>query len=140
MERLIEALDYHLVYCEQVTLAVEFKDGSTASRRTHLPSATADYGLLASAALWMWRQCWHGQTLAYMHVIAERLMSRRCFQRGLFDQPTEQEERLAAAKRLINERLGRFILRSGATLSLADIYRDEANSYDICDVYGKACF
>jgi hypothetical protein len=35
---------------------------------------------------------------------------------------------------------GRFALRSGATLPMYDVYRDEAQSYDICDVHGKICF
>ena len=38
-------------------------------------------------------------------------------------------------------RLRRMVaLRSGATLPLADVYRDEAQSFDICDVHGKMCF
>jgi hypothetical protein len=36
--------------------------------------------------------------------------------------------------------MGRFAVRSGATLPLADVYRDEAQQYDICDVRGKTCF
>ena len=40
----------------------------------------------------------------------------------------------------MNERQGRFALRSAATLPLFDVYRDQANGYDICDVRGKACF
>jgi DNA polymerase V len=139
VERLIEALDYHLVFCEQVVLEVEFKDASGSARRASLPHATADYGLIASATLNLWKQM-QGRTLAYMHVNAERLTSRRCFQRGLFDQPTEQEQRLADAKRRINERLGRFMLRSGATMPLTELYTDPANNYEICDVQGKSCF
>ncbi|HTQ39798.1 MAG TPA: nucleotidyltransferase [Pirellulales bacterium] len=140
VERLIEALDYHLVLCEQVSLAVEFKDASGAGLRASLPSATADYGLIAAATLQMWRRLWQGQTLAYMHVIAERLQSRRCFQRGLFDQPTERQQRLAEAKQQINQRIGRFALRSAATLPLTELYLDRANNYEVCDIHGKTCF
>ena len=43
-------------------------------------------------------------------------------------------------EREVNEALGRFTLRSGATLPLKDVYRDEAQQYDICDVRGKICF
>jgi len=133
-------LDYHLVFCEQIVLAVEFKDASAAGRRATLPSATADYGQIVSATMQLWRQIWHGQILAYMHVMAERLTSRRCFQRGLFDQPTEQQERLSDAKRQINERIGRFALRSAATLPLTELYLDAANNYEVCDIQGKTCF
>ena len=47
---------------------------------------------------------------------------------------------MAKAKREVNEALGRFALRSGATLPLADVYRDEAQQYDVCDIHGKMCF
>jgi nucleotidyltransferase/DNA polymerase involved in DNA repair len=140
VERLIEALDYHLVFCEQVALSVEFKDASAAGRRANLASATADYGLIATATLQMWNQIWQGQRLAYMHVIAERLSSRRCFQRGLFDQPSEQQQAVADAKRQINQRIGRFALRSAATLPLVQLYGDRANNYEVCDIHGKTCF
>jgi DNA polymerase V len=140
VERLIEALDYHLVFCEQIALSVEFKDASGTGRRVNLPSATADYGQIVSAVLGMWKQLWRGQTLAYMHVLAERLSSRRCFQRGLFDQPTEQQQAVAVAKRRINERIGRFALRSAATLPLTQLYADRANNYEVCDIQGKTCF
>lgn len=140
VERLIEALDYHLVFCEQIDLAVEFKDGSSAGRRARLPGATADYEQIVSATLQLWEQIWRGQILAYMHVLAERLSSRRCFQQGLFDQPTDQQVRLADAKRRINERVGRFALRSAATLPLVQLYGDPANNYEVCDIQGKTCF
>ncbi|HTQ40771.1 MAG TPA: nucleotidyltransferase [Pirellulales bacterium] len=140
VERLIEALDFHLVFCEQIALAVEFKDASAAALRASLPSATADYGQIVTATLQMWEQMGRGKTLAYMHVLAERLSSRRCFQRGLFDQPTEQQQRLADAKRLINQRVGRFTLRSAATLPLTQLYGDPANNYEVCDIAGKTCF
>ncbi|MCC7085550.1 MAG: nucleotidyltransferase [Pirellulales bacterium] len=140
VERLIEALDFHLVYCELLSLAVEFKDASAAGFRLHLPYATADYDPIASAALQMWERCGQGKTLAYMHVIAGGLTSRRCFQRGLFDQPTPEERRIADAKRRINERVGRFALRSGVTLPLIELYTDPANNYEVCDIQGKTCF
>jgi len=46
----------------------------------------------------------------------------------------------AEAKRLVNERCGRFKVRSAATLYLPTVYRDPANGFDICDVRGKVCF
>jgi DNA polymerase V len=61
-------------------------------------------------------------------------------QLGLFDPPAEQSERLARLKREINARHGRFKLRSRATLPLWEVYRDDAQGYDICDIHGKMCF
>ena len=34
----------------------------------------------------------------------------------------------------------RFALRSGATLFVNELYKDEASSYEVCDVRGKMCF
>jgi hypothetical protein len=75
-----------------------------------------------------------------MHLIAERLVPRGKAQVGLFEPGSSQAEAIARLKRAVNERHGRFILRSGATLPLAAIYRDKANEFDICDVRGKMCF
>lgn len=52
----------------------------------------------------------------------------------------DPREVLARLKRDVNIRHGRFKLRSGATLPLVDVYGDEVNEYDICDIRGKACF
>jgi hypothetical protein len=59
---------------------------------------------------------------------------------GLFEPPPERAESVARLKREVNARVGRFALRSAATLYLNDLYRDEAAGYDICDVRGKMCF
>jgi hypothetical protein len=79
-----------------------------------------------------------------MHLIAEDLRTREETQLGLFESP-ETADRARAVARLkhqINHRIGRFALRSAATLPLNDfgIYGDRANAYDICDIRGKICF
>ncbi|MHC5543157.1 DNA polymerase Y family protein, partial [Singulisphaera rosea] len=61
-------------------------------------------------------------------------------QLGLFEPPSDRAEAVARLKREINERHGRFVLRSAATLPLVGVYRDTSNGYDICDVRGKMCF
>jgi DNA polymerase V len=68
------------------------------------------------------------------------LQPRVACQLSLFDGPGDRAEAVARMKRAINERHGRFVLRSAATLPLAGIYRDPANEFDICDVRGKLCF
>lgn len=55
-------------------------------------------------------------------------------------QPNPAAERAAQVKRFVNERVGRFAVRSGDTLPLADVYADDAHGYDICDIRGKICF
>ena len=59
---------------------------------------------------------------------------------SLFTPPDPKKDAVAEAKRLVNERYGRFKVRSAATLYLPAVYRDPANGFDICDVRGKVCF
>jgi DNA polymerase V len=75
-----------------------------------------------------------------MHLFASALEWPTFVQRSLFDPPPAQALAVAEVKRAINNQVGRFALRSGATLPLANVYRDEAQSYDICDIRGKTCF
>ncbi len=140
-ERLVEALDYHQVYCDQLAMDLEFKDGGGAAWRVSLSAATADFHILHPAALQLLKICWpDGRVVSYMHLIAENLSARQFAQLSLFEQSTPKQKAIAEVKRSINSRVGRFALRSGATLPLDDLYRDETSSYDICDIYGKTCF
>ena len=75
-----------------------------------------------------------------MHLFAERLVPRSPAQLGLFDGDVRRAGAIAAVKREVNSRHGRFALRSAATLPLVGIYRDPSNEWDICDVRGKMCF
>jgi len=45
-----------------------------------------------------------------------------------------------ALKREVNDRCGRFKLRSGATLFVNEFYKDEAVLYESATVRGKMCF
>ncbi len=140
-ERLIEALDYHQVFSEQLAMDLAFKDGGGLAWRVRLPCATADFATLYAAGLQLLRVCAPpGVAVSYMHLIAEGLTSRDCVQLSLFEQEDRRAKAVAAVKRQVNEQVGRFMLRSGATLPVDDIYADRTNAYDICDVYGKTCF
>ncbi|MEZ6046388.1 MAG: hypothetical protein R3C11_12630 [Planctomycetaceae bacterium] len=76
--------------------------------------------------------------VSYMHLISERLTPQNLIQRSLFDAPPPSP--LDQLKAAVNEKLGRFAVRSGDTLAIKELYEDEANDYDICDVAGKMCF
>jgi hypothetical protein len=75
-----------------------------------------------------------------MHLIATHLAHPGFLQQGLFEPPAGRARAVARLKQQVNARLGRFTLRSGATLPLANLYRDEAQSFDVCDIRGKMCF
>ena len=141
LERLIEELEFHAVLPARLTIWIAYKNGQVGLGQTSLAVPTDRFDLLLDAARPCLRNAWVPRVRATrMHLIAERLTPRRQAPLGLFEPPSPRADALARLKREVNARHGRFILRSAATLPLASIYRDAANSYDICDVRGKICF
>lgn len=141
LERLNEALEFHGVQTEKLTLILEFKDGPTRSTETSFDVPTHRFDLLLLAANYLWSKSQiPGARLYRMHYLASRLTLCTRRQLGLFDPPTKNDDQLRQLKREVNARHGRFALRSAATLPLTEIYLDEAHGYDICDIHGKTCF
>ena len=143
LERLIEELEYHGVLAGRLTVWVNYKDGRSATGEVVLPFPTDRFDLLLDAG----RPCLRSAYIprvpaARMQVIAERLAPRGRSQIGLFDPPeaAERARAVASLKRDINQRHGRFALRSAVTLTINSLYQDIANDYDICDIRGKGCF
>ncbi len=145
LERLIEELEFHDVLAGRLTIWVSYKDGQFAVGQTTLTIPTNRFDLLLDAARPCLRSAWirRGQANR-MHLIAEMLRPKADTQLALplFDPEPEAHRARESArlKREVNQRMGRFALRSAATLPLTGIYKDAANSYDICDVRGKICF
>src|SRR5262249_36086383 len=109
--------------------------------RQVLGEATARFDLLAAAAKHLLALAGlpPPRPVCRMDLLTDRL-SRRPLQRSLFPSPDPVAEKAARVKKFVNERAGRFAVRSGDTLALEDVYADESASYDICDIYGKLCF
>ena len=141
LERLVEELEFHVVRAGVLSVSVQHWNGAEGFGQVQLPSPTDRFDLLLEAAQACFRRAWKpGLAATYMHVNATQLRRPGFAQLGMFDPPEEQARTLAMVKREVNSHLGRFVLRSGATLPLSDVYRDEAQAYDICDVRGKICF
>lgn len=142
VERVIEALFYYQVCCDQLTLSLDFRDAPGRALRCSLLGSTADTDDLRDAALWLLPRVWRppSATVHYMHVIADRLRPLVGRQRSLFERRRVKDDRIEVVKRQINDSVGRFALRSASTLPLVDVYSDPANSYDIPDIHGKTCF
>lgn len=137
VERLTEALAYYRLCCDQLILSLLFTDAPERSLRSSLLGSRGDYEALVNAALELLPHVWRpaSASVHYMHVIAGGLRPRAERQLGLFDDRLGDDLKLR-----VNQAVGRFAIRSGATLPLREVYGDSANSYDICDVYGKSCF
>jgi nucleotidyltransferase/DNA polymerase involved in DNA repair len=143
VERLIEELHYHETLAGRITVWVGYTDGRAGLGQANLAIPTDRFDRLLEAARPCLRAAWiRGVPAQRMHLIAENLHRRAPRPLGLFESPaeTDRAEAIAQLKRQVNDRLGRFALRSAATLPLGPIYADTANGYDICDVRGKMCF
>ncbi len=141
LERLIEELEFHGVRAGTLTVYVQGKEGGGGSHTARLVSPTDRFDLLLEAGGECLAHSWDGSSpIGRMHVFAGQLRRPGEVQRGLFEPPAEQARAVADLKREVNAAVGRFTLRSGATLPLADVYRDQAQGYDICDIRGKMCF
>lgn len=143
IERLVEELHYHQTLVGRLTVWVGYKDGQAGVGQIHISVPTDRFDLLLDAARPCLRQAYIRHVPAQrMHVIAENLHRRDPRPLDLFE-PVARHDRAEAVARVkgqINTRIGRFALRSAATLPLKSIYADMANGYDICDVHGKICF
>jgi nucleotidyltransferase/DNA polymerase involved in DNA repair len=143
LERLIEELEYHAVGAGKLTVWVAYRNGQVGVGQTSLAVPSDRFDILLDAARPCLRRAWVPRVAATrMHLFAERLTPRACAPLGLFDGTDHRNraEAVARLKREVNARIGRFALRSAATLPLSAIYRDPSNEYDICDVRGKICF
>jgi hypothetical protein len=143
LERLIEELVFHAVRAGRLTVWVAYKDGRVGLGQANLEAPSDRFDVLLDAARPCLRRAWVPRVAAArMHLIAERLAPRGAAQLGLFDPPAgrRRAEAVDRLKHAVNAHLGRFALRSAATLPLSEVYRDAANAYDICDVRGTICF
>ncbi|QEL14817.1 DNA polymerase Y family protein [Limnoglobus roseus] len=141
VERLIEELRYHNVRTTTLAIQLDWKDGTGTGGTTSMPVPTDRFDDLLDAARTSLRRAYiPGATATHMHVMATELRRAKGFQLSLFDAPDPKKEKLAATKHAINEKFGRFKVRSAATLYLPAVYRDPANDFDICDIRGKVCF
>ena len=99
------------------------------------------FDLLLAALRPCLRRAWiPGAVANRMHLLAGRRAPKAATQLGLFDRPAAVAERIARLKAQVNRRLGRWTLRSAATLPLASVYDDRANYLDACDIHGKMGF
>jgi nucleotidyltransferase/DNA polymerase involved in DNA repair len=141
VERLVEELEYHVVSAGALSVHITHKNGAERCAGVELSSPTDRFDLLLGGARACFQSAWLPPLAAsYMHVNAWRLRRPGCIQPDLFEPPGDNARVVAAAKREVNARVGRFALRSGATLPLKDVYQDESQQYDICDIRGKHCF
>jgi hypothetical protein len=140
VERLIEEIEYYRVHTGALELLLCYKDGRAALGRVKQLPTDRFEPILETAKVALWQAYIPKIPVTRMHLTATELRWPGSVQLGLFEMSGPKAEALAKLKREVNARFGRFTLRSGATLPLSDIYRDESSSYDICDVHGKMCF
>ncbi|WP_298867204.1 hypothetical protein [uncultured Gimesia sp.] len=138
IERLIEALDHHRVYARHISLQIDANKTALWLGRTPLIVPSASFRMIYDAVIPMLEAAPTTHPVSHMHIIAENLTWRDKIQRSLFFE--EAQSPLDQLKHNINQKMGRFAIRSAETLPLHEIYHDATHNYDICDVSGKMCF
>tara|TARA_R110002095_G_scaffold147250_1_gene127384 strand:- start:2788 stop:3930 length:1143 start_codon:yes stop_codon:yes gene_type:complete len=138
IERLIEALDHHRVYAGHISLQIDANKTALWLGRTPLAVPSASFRTIYDAVIPMLEAAPTNHPVSHMHIIAESLIWRNKIQKSLFFE--EAQSPLDQLKRDINQKLGRFAIRSAETLPLHEIYHDATHNYDICDISGKMCF
>ena len=140
-ERLVEELEHYALFAGRLEVYLGHPDHRGVAARVDLPQPTNRFDRVMEAGRNCLRRAWdHANPVNRMHLFATRLCRPGFVQQGLFETPEENGALIARVKRAVNAKLGRFAVRSGATLPLYEVYRDSAQSYDICDVRGKVCF
>lgn len=141
IERLVEALDHHKVYAGRLHLSLEYQGGGGWAGRVSLSTPTSKFSVVVSVInrLLSEGRSDH-QVITGMHLLADRLTYHRSCQLNLFINDEIRTDKISELKNQVNSEIGRFALRSGATLSLPEIYEDSSHGYDICDIQGKMCF
>ena len=125
----------------KLLVSFDYKHGPTLTDAASLGAPTRRFSLLLEAVKHTWRRIYiPGLRLYRMHLIADQLRFGDMVQRSLFDPPLEQDRATTRLKLDVNDKHGRFALRSAATLPLGEIYRDESHGYEVCDIHGKTCF
>jgi DNA polymerase V len=141
LERLIEELEFHDVRAGRLTVWLSHKGGPTGVGDVSFDCPTDRFDTLLDGCRDALRQAWvPGAAATHMHLIASKLGRSRFAARSLFERADDRAHRADVLKRQVNRRVGRFAVRSGATLPLKAVYDDPSNGHDICDVRGKVCF
>jgi nucleotidyltransferase/DNA polymerase involved in DNA repair len=141
LERLIEELTYHEAETGKISVWVGYRDGRAGEGGANLPQPESQFDVLLEALRPCLRKAWiPGAAAVRMHLFAHELRPRLGRQLTLFEGASERVRSVQSLKKAVNDRHGRFALRSGATLPLQRIYDDPANEYDICDIRGKTCY
>ncbi len=119
LERLIEELEYHNVLTGRVAVWIGYRDGRAGEGHSTLVTPDNQFDVLLEAFRPCIRQAWLPKSSANrMHLFAEELRPRRDRQLTLFDDVSGQAKAVSDLKKAVNDRHGRFVLRSGATLPL----------------------
>ncbi len=141
LERLIEELHYEGVVAGKLAVYLVYKAGQALCGEGPLDAPSDRFDLLLDAVRVAVRRAWlPGAPITHVHVVADQLRRERGRQLCLFTQPSPKLEAVARVKREVNARIGRFAVRSGATLPLSRLYQDPAENFDVPDIKGKHCF
>lgn len=140
LERLVVELDHYQLLTHRLSLVMQQQMNCGWSDSYSFSVETSTFEDLLEAARVMFERNPLRIPVVKMNLLADQLSRRSQCQLSLFKHCDPRRARVADAKREINRKIGRFSIRSAATLPLEEIHKDQTNEFDICDIRGKMCF
>lgn len=141
LERFVNQLVKEEIEISEITLLMMTGEGLTLKGRSKLADYTNNFSLLLKALQQAFKQAFRPMySYGYVHIFGSPLRSVREKQLNLFIDEDEKIEQLLMVKQQLNKKFGPFTIRSGATLSVPEVFADETSNFEICDIEGKICF
>lgn len=141
LERLVDKCFRDGIEIGGITLILRDQNMKKSYHQMMLPNFTSNFFDLLKGYKRLFEKIYkkdHGYK--YMHVIAYPLRSKHLKQLSIFEELDHKKEEVDVLLKKLNFEHGNFTVRSGATLYLNDLYRDEASNFEITDIEGKVCF
>lgn len=141
LERLCEAAWRYRIEFKNFYVVLQELDSNSDNKRFELPDYTGDFESLlyyikaAMNELYSPRKKYRA-----VFLIGTDIRSADVKQLNLFLAANPKKTAFMELKNIINEKFGNFTLRSAATASAPEIYRDLNSNYEITDIHGKFCF
>ena len=122
LDRLIEDLHFHQVRTGSVAIAIGWQDGEPTGGAARLDCPSDRFEDLLGAAREALRRAYVPDAVAtHMHVIALDFCQTHGCQTSLFDAPDPKRDPVAAVEAAVNERYGRFTVRSGMPVLIGGV-------------------
>lgn len=141
LERLCEAAWRYRIEFKNFYVILQDCQSDSDSKYFELPDYTGDFEqLLCYVKIAMSKLYSPRKKYRAVFLIGTDIRSADIKQLNLFSISDPRKFAFKELKNIINAKFGNFTVRSAATASAPEIYRDVNSNYEITDIHGKFCF